>query len=321
MTRAGTRGRADERRTKSSRVVLPDASRLSALFPPLMIDAARVARSVWQGAHGRRAAGSGESFWQFRRYAPGDGAERIDWRQSARTDKIYVREREREAAQSVWLWADGSGSMLYASQKDIPSKAERARVLMLALAGLLLRGGEKITWLGAEPLSAHGNAGLERIASRLPPLAAQEEREREGREKEGEGPACLPLPHAMPRYAHMILCSDFLMPPEALKQRMADYAALRLRGAFLHILDPAEAAFPFEGRVEMAGCEGETPRLLSNAAALRVAYLRRLHEHEGLLRHVAASAGWAYVRHVTDEKPELALMRLYTHLATGEGGQ
>src|ERR1700733_4053951 len=98
---------------------LHQAENLAALLRPLLIEAERVAPAVIQGVHGRRRAGVGETFWQFRPYAQSDAASRIDWRQSARTDKLFVREREWEAVQSAYLWADASGSMQYASDKNL----------------------------------------------------------------------------------------------------------------------------------------------------------------------------------------------------------
>ncbi len=44
------------------------AEALAATLPPLLVAAERVAATVAQGVHGRRRAGMGESFWQFRRY-------------------------------------------------------------------------------------------------------------------------------------------------------------------------------------------------------------------------------------------------------------
>ena len=85
---------------------LHQAENLADLLPPLLIEADRVAQAVIQGVHGRRRAGVGETFWQFRAYDQGDAASRIDWRQSARTDKLFVREREWEAAQSAYIWAE-----------------------------------------------------------------------------------------------------------------------------------------------------------------------------------------------------------------------
>src|SRR5579885_2773984 len=109
-----------------------------------MVQADHLAASVSLGVHGRRRAGMGESFWQFRRYASHDSSSAIDWRQSAKSQHIFVREREWEAAQTVWFWRDASASMRYASTKTVPQKWQRATVLTLALASLLVRGGERI---------------------------------------------------------------------------------------------------------------------------------------------------------------------------------
>src|SRR5919202_1396375 len=91
------------------------AEQTAAALPPLLVAAERVATTVAQGVHGRRRVGQGETFWQFRQYEPGDAATRIDWRESAKSQRVYVRETEWEAAQSVWLWRDASASMGYNS--------------------------------------------------------------------------------------------------------------------------------------------------------------------------------------------------------------
>ena len=68
----------------------------------------------------------GETFWQFRQYQAGDAASSIDWRQSARSRHLFVREQEWEAAESVWLWCDLSDSMAFRSGPSLPPKWERA---------------------------------------------------------------------------------------------------------------------------------------------------------------------------------------------------
>ena len=117
------------------------AEALAAGMPPLLAAAERVAATVVQGVHGRRRIGVGETFWQFRTYKPGDRPQLIDWRQSAKSDRVFVRDLEWEAAQSLWLWRDGSGSMSWRSAEARESKASRAGLLLLALASLLVRGG------------------------------------------------------------------------------------------------------------------------------------------------------------------------------------
>ena len=81
---------------------------LAASLPRLVLEARRIAANVIHGLHGRRRAGAGESFWQYRRFVSGEPAQRVDWRRSARDDHLYVREQEWEAAHTVWLWPDRS---------------------------------------------------------------------------------------------------------------------------------------------------------------------------------------------------------------------
>ena len=104
-----------------------------------MVAADRVAATVIQGVHGRRRVGQGDAFWQYRPYRDGDSASQIDWRQSARSRHLFVRETEWEAAASVWLWRDASPSMQYASLRNTDTKAVRGELLTLALAGPILR--------------------------------------------------------------------------------------------------------------------------------------------------------------------------------------
>src|SRR5580700_1969967 len=141
-----------------------EADGLSAGLPPLMVAADRLAASVSLGVHGRRRAGMGESFWQFRRYQNEDAA-RIDWRQSAKSQHLFVREREWEAAQTVWCWRDGSPGMAFASCSV--SKQERAELLLLALAALLVRGGARVVFLGGGERPAAACLALIRIAHAL----------------------------------------------------------------------------------------------------------------------------------------------------------
>src|SRR5437868_6638239 len=153
-----------------------EADGLSAGLPPLMVEADHLAASVSLGVHGRRRAGMGESFWQFRRYASPDSSSAIDWRQSAKSQHSFVREREWEAAQTVWFWRDASENMSFKS--GTVSKRARADLLLLALASLLVRGGERVGFTGMEGSPASSRLALTRIGramfasgrSALPPL-------------------------------------------------------------------------------------------------------------------------------------------------------
>jgi uncharacterized protein (DUF58 family) len=273
-----------------------DAEALAGRLPPLLVAAERVAATVAQGVHGRRRVGSGDSFWQFRPYATGDSAARVDWRQTAKSERIYIRENEWEAAQSVWLWPDRSASMAWRSARHLPVKSERAGLLLLALAALLIRGGERVAVLGDARPPALGKAVLERMAATL------------ARPGTAQGmPDTLPLP----RHASVVLISDFLTPIEELRPIVNFYAARGVRGHLLQVLDPAEETLPFEGRVRFEGLEHEAPTLISRVETIRGQYQARLAAQRDGLAALARTYGWSFAGHRTDHPPHAALLALF----------
>src|SRR3954454_10030184 len=159
---------ADPRATEAeaARKATGEARSLSATMPRLILEARRVAATVIHGLHGRRRAGSGENFWQFRRFMSGVPAARVDWRRSARDDILYVREREWEAAHTVWIWPDRSPSMVFASALVWETKLDRALVVGFALAEVLVEGGERVGIPGLLRPTAN-RAVIERMAEAM----------------------------------------------------------------------------------------------------------------------------------------------------------
>ncbi len=278
------------------------AEALAAAFPPLLVAAERVANAVAQGVHGRRRVGQGDTFWQFRPYSSNDAASRIDWRASAKSARLYVRETEWEAAQSVWLWRDGSASMDYASSPEYPTKRGRADILLLALASLLLRGGERVTLLGSGAPPNSGRAVLTRLAMGLDAAKAG-----------------LPPTALLPRDSQLVLLGDFLGPLAELDALVARFAARGVRGHLLQILDPAEETLPFAGRIRFEGVEGEQPILMSRAEAVRDAYIEKLAAHRAGLQAIAGAAHWTFATHRTDRPAPQALLGLFNTLAVPRG--
>lgn len=277
------------------------AEELAAALPPLLVAAERVATTIAQGVHGRRRVGQGETFWQFRQYEPGDSAQRIDWRESAKSQRLYVRETEWEAAQSVWLWRDASPSMDYASSPALPAKRARADLLLVALAALLVRGGERASLLGTGIPPLSGRVALNRIAALID-------------RPNGPGES-LPGFETLPRYAQIVLIGDFLSPLDEVHSLIARFAASGLRGHILQVLDPAEETLPFDGRVRFEGIEEADEVLISRVEAVRAEYTGRLAAHRAGLAAIARPAGWSFATHRTDKAPHTALLALYTALA------
>ena len=292
----------DQRRTWNP--LQEQAEQLAAALPPLLAEAEKLAASVSLGVHGRRKAGMGESFWQFRRYAPEDPAAAVDWRQSAKSQHLFVREREWEAAQAVWFWRDTSATMRFKSQFAETTKTDRAALLALALGSLLVRGGERIGLFGRERPPSSGRATLRRIAHEL-----MESDER-----------ALPPDVPVSRSAQILWLSDFLSVPEDLEGAMRSLSAAGALGHFVHIVDPAEEVFPFEGRTRFDALGGKESELFGRAESVRGAYRERFRAHAEAVSNLARRFGWTYLAHRTDRSPQLALIALYAAIG-GEAAQ
>ncbi len=283
-----------------------EAERTAAGLPPLLVAAQHVAATVAQGVHGRRRSGQGETFWQFRRYEPGDSLRAIDWRQTAKSDHVFIRETEWEAAQTVWLWRDGSESMRYASSRGLPEKRDRADLLLLALASLVVRAGERIALLDGDARPSTGNVALDRATLTL--LSRNE----------ASGHADLPPFRPLARFSHLILFGDFLAPLEELEPLIRRFAARGVSGHLVQVLDPAEVSLPFQGRTRFEGLEDDGRILIKRVENVREDYKARLAGHQEALSDLCRSVGWTYAVHHTDAAPEKTLLSLYVTLTQAD---
>jgi uncharacterized protein (DUF58 family) len=286
------------------------AINLAQRMPSLVVAAKEVASSLMHGMHGRRRAGLGETFWQFRPFVSGESTSRIDWRRSARDEHIYVREREWEAAHSVWIWMDRSVSMAFTSNLAMQSKLERAIVLGFAAADLLVRGGERVGALGLTPPLASRTI-VERFAEAM--LIA----DRTGTAAEAE----LPPAAALPPRTRVVLLSDFLSEASSIASTMQAISARGARGHLVMIADPVEETFPFKGHTEFRDVDSAATLRVGQAESFRADYIRRLAEHRALIADAARSRGWSVALHRTDRPASEALLALRARLESGSEHQ
>lgn len=275
-----------------------DGEALAAALPPLLADAEHLASTMLLGEHGRRRPGMGEEFWQYRPAMANDEARLIDWRRSARSDAHFVREKEWQAAQSVVIWVDPAQSMDFSSGNLAP-KGDRARVLAMAVAILLLRGGERVGLTGQSVPPRRGDLQLMRIADGLTGGAAE-------REDFGAPDirGLLPKPRAL-------FISDFMGPLLDVEAALTEAADLGVRGALMQVLDPAEAAFPFDGRTVFESMGGGMRHETLEARGLRDRYLERLANRKARLAELAQVTGWQFLTHHTGDSAQAALLWLY----------
>lgn len=271
---------------------------MASRLPALLIEAQRVAHTVTHGTHGRRRAGPGETFWQFRHFDQNDSLSGIDWRRSASSDHLFVREREWEAAHTAWLWVDLSTSMRFRSTLSKTSKESRAVVLALALTELLSRAGERVGVLGGRPFAGR-NAGR-KVAEVL---------------MRDAGDQNLPPAARLSRFSECLMFSDFLEPVDATAQRLQAIAAQGVRGHLVQVLDPAEETLPYSGRTEFAASEGRDRVIAGRAETLREQYQARLKRHRTDLAEATQRLGWSFMVHHTDRPAEEVVLVLHNRLA------
>ncbi len=282
-----------------------EAHGLADRLPEILIDAQRIAQTVAHGLHGRRRAGPGETFWQFRQFQASDTLRQIDWRRSASSDHLYVREREWEAAHTVWLWADLSQSMNFRSHLAPTTKRDRALLITLAAAELLVRGGERVALLGLTTPTASRKATT-RIAEAI--LAHEDQSMLQSTQP--------PKVH-LARFSGAIIVGDFLDPIEKTRQHIEALAADGAVGHLIEVVDPAEETLPYEGRTEFISPISGERWVADRVQSLRTEYKERLEAHRAELVALTRRFGWSFIVHHTDRPPSEPLLSIIMRMQGG----
>jgi uncharacterized protein (DUF58 family) len=277
---------------------------LAASLPRLVLEARRIAANVIHGLHGRRRAGAGESFWQYRRFVSGEPSQRVDWRRSARDDHLYVREQEWEAAHTVWLWPDRSPSMVFASKQARDSKLERALIVTFALAELLVAGGERVGVPGLmNPTSS--SSVIDKMAQTM-------------LHDDARRPSLPPsfVPSAL---AEIVVLSDFWSPISEIRNMLAGLSASGAHGALVQIVDPAEESFPYSGRIEFVEPEGFGVITAGRAESWASDYVARVALHRDQIRAETNRLNWLFSTHTTNRSAAELLLFLHSGMMVSKG--
>ncbi len=276
--------------------------KLAARVPRLILEARRVASTIIHGLHGRRRAGPGENFWQYRRFVNGEPSNSVDWRRSARDDHLYVREREWEASHTIWLWADRSPSMDFNSHLTEWSKLDRALVVSFALAEVLVQGGERVGIPEIMRPTSNRNI-IEKMAQTIV---------HDTSERPSLPPNFSPAP-----FSEVLLLSDFWSPVSEFRRIIGQLAANGARGHVVQVVDPAEESFPYMGRVEFVEPEGLGSITAGRAETWRNEYQTLVTNHRAALRAECEQFGWSFTVHRTDRGPTELLFALHARMGAG----
>ncbi len=278
---------------------------LAASLPHLVLDARRIAANVVHGLHGRRRAGPGENFWQYRRFVSGEPAQNVDWRRSARDDHLYVREQEWEAAHTIWIWPDRSPSMAFASKQARDSKLEHSLIVAFALAELLVAGGERVGIPGLMNPTASNNV-IDKMAQAIL---------HDDADRLSLPPSFVPSP-----LAEIVVLSDFWSPIAEIRPMLAGLSGSGAHGTLVQIVDPAEESFPYSGRIEFVEPEGFGQITAGRAESWAQDYTARLAIHRDQIRAETNQLDWLFSIHSTDRSAAELLLYLHAGMQVSKSG-
>ncbi len=271
-------------------------------IPALLAEADKVVASVLHGEHPQRKSGIGEKFWQFREYTPFDRPQDIDWRQSAKTERVYIRQKERQTNQTMLVWASNEPGMHFTSDPGTQTKHRSASVLALAIALLLTRGGERVGLLG-QKRPGTSEITLETMAHDL-----------------SDPSAYVPETHNLssvhiPQNAGLILLSDFLSPIENLNDIFKSLSSVCDQGHIIQVLDPAELTLPYQGRYVFTNPAAKGEKIhIQNVGAMRKEYVERLNEHNQRLKELCRQYNWGFTLHNTGTPHEETLSAMWADM-------
>jgi uncharacterized protein (DUF58 family) len=297
--------RADKSEIRATQLASGSARALAEAMPRLILEARRIAATVIHGLHGRRRAGPGENFWQYRRFLSGEPARRVDWRRSARDEHLYVREQEWEAAHTVWIWPDRSPSMVFRSELAQESKLERTLVVAFSLAEVLVQAGERVGVPGLMRPTGSRNV-LDKLANAIV--------------HDVTARASLPPSFVPSALAEIVVVSDFWSPMAQVRATLSQLSSTGAHGHTVQIVDPAEETFPYSGRVEFVEPEGAGTITAGRAEAWKADYENRVARHRAEIRAETDKLGWSFAIHRTDRPATELLLALHARMSAPPPG-
>lgn len=277
------------------------ASEEAQRLPDLLLKADRIARSILSGEHNQRRSGTGEKFWQYREYDPSDRPQDIDWRQTAKGDRVYIRQKEWQTTQTALFWCQNNSAMDYHSDKALPTKHENAVVMALALSILSTNMGEQVAALNSSDMPGRQEAAQEKLARHVTAHRTDD----------------LPTAADMNpiKNSSVFLLGDFLTPVEEIKDRLKKLKERTDNIVLIQVLDPAELTLPFDGRgifrTPETNAPGSQEYLIENIETVREAYRERIASHNAALSELCRKQGWHYICHRTDHPVSESLQALW----------
>ena len=273
------------------------AEELSNKIPSLYVKADRIANTIWEGMHNRNKDGVGDNFWQFRKYEYGDPAHLIDWKKTAKSNETFIQEKELQTLQNFVIWRDTSKSMNFRSSESIDTKLYRANLFTLTLTIILSKSGENIVLNGLKTELLKGGNAVNFVSNQI-------------NEKVTDSFKSSPNINEIKNNSDVILIGDFLNNINETEKTIKELSNRGINGIIIQILDPAERFFPYKGRINFNGLEGEQNILIGKAESVRNDYKKAIKIHIEKLEKLTTSYSWKYILDNSDQDASISLQNI-----------
>ena len=273
------------------------AEELSNKIASLYVKADRIANTIWEGMHNRNKDGLGDNFWQFRKYEYGDPAHLIDWKKTAKSNETFIQEKELQTLQNFVIWRDTSKSMNFRSSESIDTKLYRANLFTLALTIILSKSGENIVLNGLKSKLLKGGNAVNFVSNQI-------------NEKVIDSYKSSPNVNEIKNNSDVILIGDFLNNIIETEKTIKELSNRGINGIIIQILDPAERFFPYKGRINFNGLEGEQNILIGKAESVRNDYKKAIKIHIEKLEKLTTSYSWKYILDNSDQDASISLQNI-----------
>jgi uncharacterized protein (DUF58 family) len=268
------------------------------------------------GLHRAAMRGSSVEFAEHKEYRPGDELRHVDWKAFAKLDRYYVKQFEQESQLTVYLVLDASASMDFAGGGV--RKLDYAAMALAAVAHLAVAQQDKVGLIASGDRDVEVLVPARARASHLVDMMSVLEGllSRGGRGDESVTSALARVAELCRRKrALVIVASDLFDSDHAVVEALADLRAQRHDVSVLHMLDPHERTFPYQGLTQFESLE-TAQRVLTNPAAIRDQYLARMNEFLDQTRRDLSHAGIDYHLLSTDLPVEAAILNLLISRST-----
>lgn len=264
----------------------------ASLLPKVLFDSEILSRNIIEGLHASRFSGKGEDFWQFKEYRQGDNVSFIDWRKSAASNKVLVKQRENETAKTIYFYFDKTKSMMFKSKKQLLSKFEAAILLTLTLSRILLKNRENVFHIKNNKNIIRCNNDLSSFTKSF--LIQENIIE-------------YPNKSLLTNNSICFIISDFFYDIKTVSNFLINLRQKNISGFLIQVLDPLEINFNVEENLLLNDLETNAKLRVDESKKYKTFYDKKFNDLQNNLKELCRRSNWSYLLYDTNKniKPTL----------------